>query len=179
MVLPLSERNLILTGYIGPKQPLLGRQIAEHLRMPLVHIDTIISERYNTSVEDIRAYYGETRLKNIEAEILQESILRRNTVIRVSARTLLQGDYLSRLRETGPVICLVTTLDAMLQRLHIAMGSRYYNPDERALEMAEVRRQWAVRGMEGIHELDTTMMHDSEIVENVITLWRELAIVRV
>lgn len=176
--LSLSDRNLILTGYTGPSQPRLGKQIADALRLPYVNLETQISDRVGMSVDDVRHYYGETRLKSIEAELLQEAYLRRSTVLRISARTLLNGDALSRISETGPVICLVTTLDAMLQRLHMAMGAGYYNPEERALALGNLKREWAVRGLPGIREIDTTSLTHEEVVEQVITLWQELAIIR-
>lgn len=176
--LPVSERNLILTGYVGPSQSLLGRQIAETLRMPLVSVDSIIAERVHLPIDEIRIYYGETRLRAIEAEIIQETLLRRHTVIRVSGRTLVQGDHLPRLAQTGPVICLVVRLGAMLHRLHVHMGARYHNPQERALALGELKREWAVRNLPGIHELDITYMSEPDVVERVTRLWQELALER-
>ncbi len=176
--LPQTERNLILTGYVGAQQPILGRQIAERLRMRYVNFEALIAERIELPVEEIRAYYGETRLKSIETELIQETALRRSTVIRVSGRTLLHNDHLARLLDTGPVICLTVQLGAMLQRLHITMGARFHNPDERALAFGELKREWAIRGAPGIHELDTTQLEDADVVETVASLWQDLALER-
>lgn len=176
--LPLSERNLILTGYTGPNQPVISRLVGEKLKMPVVNVEALIAERVGMTIEEIRASYGETRLKSIQAEILDETTLRRHTVIRVGASNLLYGTALERLRSTGPVVCLVTTLDAMLQRLHIAIGARYYNPDERAAELSVLRREWAARGLPGIIEIDTTYLSTDETVERIVNLWQEVAIER-
>jgi shikimate kinase len=177
--LSLSDRNLVLTGYTGPNQPRLGRQIAERLRMPYINQEALIAERTGMSIDEIRVYFGETRLKSIEAEIMDETCLRRNTVLHISARTLLNGDALSRIGSTGPIICLVTTLDAMLQRLHMTMGAQYYNPEERSLALGNLKREWAVRGLPGIQEIDTTYLTVDETITRVSTLWQELAIARV
>lgn len=174
----VTERNLILTGYIGPNQPLLGRQIAERLRMPFINVENVIAERVNLPVDEIRAYYGETRLKAIEGEIMQETLLRRGTVIRVSGRTLLHSGHLARLQETGPVMCLVISLDAMLQRLHVSMGARYHNPQERALALGQLRREWAVRTLPGLVEIDTTYISEADIITTVIARWQELSLIR-
>lgn len=174
----VTELNLILTGYIGPSQPLLGRQIAERLRMPFINVESVIAERVNLPVDEIRAYYGETRLKAIEGDIMQETLLRRGTVIRVSGRTLLHSGHLARLQETGPVMCLVISLDAMLQRLHVSMGARYHNPQERALALGQLRREWAVRTLPGLYEIDTTYMSEADIITTVIARWQELALIR-
>lgn len=178
VLLPLSERNLILTGYTGPNQPLVARAVAERLKMPVINLEALIAERVGLSIDEIRAYYGESRLKSIEQEILEETTLRRHTVIRVSAATLMHGDALAVIRQTGPVIALVTTLDAMLQRLHIAMGARYYNMQERAMELSNLRREWAVRGVEGVIEVDTTYQTTEQTVDRVVEIWQDVAIER-
>jgi shikimate kinase len=178
LYLPVSDQNLILTGYIGPNQPMLGRQIAERLRLPFVNIEQQIADRVGLPIDEIRIYYGETRLKSIEAEIISEAMLRRSTVIRVSGRTLLNGDAYTRLRQTGPVLCLSIGLDAMLHRLHIALGARFHNPQERALALGELKREWAVRALEGIHEIDATYLEEEQVIETIINRWQELTLVR-
>jgi len=178
VLLPLSERNLILTGYTGPNQPLIAKSVGERLKMNVVNVEAEIAARVGMSIDEIRAYYGQTRLKSIEQEILGETTLRRHTVIRISSAMLMNGDALAQVRETGPVICLVTTLDAMLQRLHIAMGARYYNAQERAAELSNLRREWAVRGAEGVIEVDTTYLTTEQTVERIAALWQDVAIAR-
>ncbi len=174
--LPFTERNLMLTGYIGPEHTTIGRQLAAQLKMPFVNVEQTIAERLDMPVEEIRTYYGETRLKTIEAEIVQETALRRGTVIRVSGRTLVSGDNYERLRTTGTVFCLRIGLDAMLQRLHINMGARYHDPKDRALALGDLQREWAVHKLEGLQTLDVSRMDDEEIIRTLSALWRSLTV---
>ena len=172
---PRTERNLILTGDVGSEQPQLGQQIAEQLRMPFVNLETEITNRINLSGEEIRAYYGETHLKAVEAEIVRETALRRGTVIRVDGRTLGHSDHLTHLQATGLVICLVMELGAMLQHWHVSMGARYHDIQERAVRLAELKQEWAVRAMDGVYALDITPMTQEEIIARLVELWREVA----
>jgi shikimate kinase len=172
----IPDRNLILTGYIGPNVPALGQLIAERLRLPFVNVEAQIEARAGIPVGDFRDRYGEARLKTLEAEVMQAALLRRSSVIYVSGRSLMLSDYGQRIQQTGPIICLVATLDAVLQRLHLTLGARYHNPSERALAIAQLKREWAVRKLAGIHELDTTGMSEGEIVEAVITHWQQVAV---
>lgn len=169
------DRNLILTGYIGSNAPALGQRIAEQLRMPFVNVETQVEARAGMPLDTFRNRYGESRLKTLAAEVMQDAILRRNSVIFVSGRTLMLGDYGQRIQQTGPIICLVATLDAVLQRLHLTLGARYHNPNERALAVGQLKREWAVRKLDGIHELDTTTLSEREIIEAVIALWQQVA----
>ena len=40
--LQLTEGNLILTGYIEPNKPRIGRQVAQQLRMPFVDVAEVM-----------------------------------------------------------------------------------------------------------------------------------------
>jgi shikimate kinase len=174
----LTDRNLILTGYTGANLPRTGQLIAERLGMPFLNLDVLIGERIGASGGDIRESFGERRLKTVEADIVEETRLRRQTVIRVSARTLMHSDNLSRLALTGPVVCLMTSLDATLRRLHISMGGRYADPDERARELGELRQEWGIRDLPGMVQIDTTTMTADHILQTVVALYRERAILR-
>ena len=169
-----SDHNLILTGYTGPGQRAIGRRVADVLHKPFVNIDMQIEERNGLTIEQIRAQFGESRLKTLEAEVVQEALLHRGAVLRVGGQTLLHGNHFERFLETGPIICLVASLDSVLQSLHLTLGSRYHDPDERALALGVVRREWAVRAMPGIREIDTTYLAEEEIVRAVVDLWQEV-----
>lgn len=175
---PISDRNIILTGYTGPNQPFIARGVAGKLGWTLVNVEQRIADLMGLSMDEIRLQYGQQRLKTIEAEIVQEMVLHRRAVIRVSGHTLINGDALARFQENGVVICLVASLDAVLQRLHVALGARYHNPNERALALGNLKREWSVRGAAGVLEIDTTYQREAETVDAVIALWGQHAIVR-
>ncbi len=177
-LLPFSERNLILTGYTGPNQPGIGRQVAERLNMPFTDVELEIETQTGNTAEGIRSTFGERRLLAVEDEIMEGVVLRRNTIIRINGSVLLHGDHFKRLSETGPIICLFATLDAVLQRLHLSMGARYHNPAERDLALGHIKREWAVRKLDGVHELDVTYLSEDSIVNSVIHLWQSLTMRR-
>ena len=173
-----SDRNLILTGYIGPDMAPLGRRIAEAIEQPFVNLEALIAERADLTIDEIRTYFGETRLKSIEAEIIQETALRRRTLILVSGRTLAQGDHFTRLQATGHIIALTIALDAMLQTMHMNMGARYHDPRERAHAISELKQEWAILKREGLNKINTTYLTRDEIVQTCVNMWRNLAIER-
>lgn len=174
MFLPHSDRNLILTGYTGPNQPILGEQIAKRLNMRFVNVDAQIEHRAGMEIEDARSRYGESWLKTVESEIMSDVLLYRGALIRVSGQTLLRGEYVKHLQEGGVIICMVVALDAVLQRLHLALGGRYHNPHERALAIGHLKREWAVRKLEDIRELDVTYLNEPETVEAITLLWQKI-----
>lgn len=174
--LPVADRNLILTGYTGPYQPLIGSRVAKLMSMPFVNVEMDIEERSGMSIEEIRTVYGESRLKTLASEVVQDAALRRSAVIRISGQTLMQSNHYERFVETGPVICLVAALDAVLQSLHLSLGARYHNPHERGLVLGHLQREWAVRRLPGIHEIDITYMTEDAVIEAVINRWQEVVV---
>lgn len=165
------DQNLILTGYLGPGQLTIARRVAERLRMPFVDFELLLEERADLSGEELRIRFGEARLKTMESELVNEVLLYRGTVIHISGKTL--GVHYARLNSTGPVICVVATLDTVLQRLHLALGARYHDPNERELVLGTLRREWAIRKQPGIIEIDTSYLTEDQTVEAVAARWRE------
>lgn len=175
MLPPVSvDHNLILTGWMGPSQLQVARQTAELLKLRFMDFDARFEALAGLPPEEVRSLFGETRLKTIEGELIAEMALYRGTVLRIGADTLLRGDTLDVLRQTGPVIALVATIDAVLQRLHLALGARYHNPREREITVGRLRREWTIRGKEGVIEFDTSSLSDSEVAQAVAGRWRTL-----
>ncbi|MEM9955358.1 MAG: shikimate kinase [Chloroflexota bacterium] len=172
----LTDRNLILTGYIEPNKPRIGRFVAQQLNMPFIDIEERIQDRMGDSIEVLRETFGERHVKTVEDEIMEEMILHRNSLLRINGSILANTDYLTQLQQTGPVICLVARLDAILQRIHLTLGSRYHNPYERGVELGKLRREWAIRKREGIYELDATDIKEDDLVYAIIDRWEGIVL---
>jgi shikimate kinase len=171
--IPHADRNLVITGYMGPNQVMVVRRVAEKLGMPLANFEQRLEAHAGMSIEDIRIHYGEARMKTLEAEIIQELMLHRGAVIWVSGTVLRHNDYLHRLLQSGLVLCLTAALGVVLQRVHLSLGSRFHNPTERAIALGQVRREWTIRGADGVQEFDTSMMNEAQIVDHIVQMWRE------
>jgi hypothetical protein len=109
---------------------------------------------------------------------MEEMILHRTSVLRINGSILAHSEYLPRLQQTGPVICLVARLDAILQKMHLTLGARYHNPSERGVELGMLRREWAIRKRENIYELDATDLNEETMISAIIDLWQHVAIER-
>jgi shikimate kinase len=168
------SQNLILTGYLGPSQLQIARMTAESLKMRLVDFEARLEANAGQPGAEIRELYGEMRLKTLEDELLTEITLYRGALLLLSSGTLLRGAF-DQLRANGVILVATASVDAVLQRLHIAMGARFHDPRERQFALAMIKREWAIRGHEGVIEVDTSGMNDAQMVEALITRWREAA----
>jgi len=176
--LPASYRNLIITGYGASNHPRLVNQMAVTLKRPFVDVEALIEQRLGESMEETRKMYGERHLKAMMAEVMSNVLLYRGSVIRIHGSTLASGDYLPRMQETGIVVCLVARLDAILQKMHLSLGARYHDPRERAMALGELEREWAVRKLAGVMELDVTERDEAGTLQDVVSLWQTVALER-
>jgi shikimate kinase len=177
--LPLTTRNLIITGYVEPNKPRIAQRVALQLKMQVVDVEQQLEQRFGgETVARVRERYGERHFKSVEAEVMSDMTLYRNTVIRVMSSTLTNSDHLARMQETGIIICLVARLDAILRQMHLSLGARYHDPAERAMALGELRREWAIRKYPNIHELDATYKDEAGITADIIGLWQQVAIER-
>lgn len=168
------DHNLILTGYIGPGQVGIARRCAERLRIPFIDFAARFEERVEMTADDLKAQYGDARLRSIESDLVAELVLARGTLIHISGQVLQYGERISAMGSTGPIFCLVATLDAVLTRLHVALGARYHNPKERSLALGSLRREWEIRSHPGIQEIDATGLDDAALIETLTQRWRSL-----
>ena len=174
----LGDLNLIVTGYIEPNRPRLSRQLARRLGLQMIDVERRVEDHFGESRQNIRSRYGERRLKAVEAQIMDEVILHRGVLIRISGSALLNSGYLSTLQRSGTIICLVASLDSILRQIHLTLGARYHNPTERALALGELQREWKIRGLDGVVEFDATYISDAVLTGRIADFWRNLALRR-
>jgi shikimate kinase len=170
-----NDQNLILTGYAMPGQLAIARHVSEKLRMKLVDFGAHFEERAGMTADDLKALYGDARLRALETTVVGDIALHRAKVIHISGQVLSFNGHYDMLRSTGVVIALVASLDAVLQRLHLALGARYHDPRERAAALAMLRREWAIRAADGLVELDTTALSEESMIDAIIERWRALS----
>ena len=67
-----SNRNLVLTGFMGTGKTSVGRQVAQRLGRPFVDMDVEIEARTGKSIPRIFAEDGEATFRRIESSLCQE-----------------------------------------------------------------------------------------------------------
>lgn len=172
------DLNLVITGYIEPNRPRISRQLAAELNLELIDVERRIEDHFGDKIENIRNVYGERRLKAIETQIMDDVVLHRRALIRVSGQTLINSGHLQELQRTGVVVCLVASLDSILSRIHLTLGARYHDPAERSVAIGELQREWKIREFDNVHEFDATYASESELVTRIASFWRDLALRR-
>jgi len=166
-------RNLILTGYIGIGKVSVGRLIGERLSVPFVDLETEIQLREGLPGDEIRALYGESRLRTLEDELCRELSLRRGSVLSISGPALLDPTNRERLMNSGSALVLTCALNEILRRLHASQGTRFHDPKVRASALNLVRRERQIRQIPSLTVLDTTLLSAEQVADQAIQFWLE------
>ena len=173
-----GDLNLIVTGYVEPNRPRISRQLARRLGLNMIDVERELEERLGEPIEQIRATYGDRHLKTVETEIMNEVVLHRRGLIRVSGHTLLTSGHLLELQRNGVIVCLVASLDLILRRIHLTLGARYHDQVERSRAIGELQREWRIREIDDVVEFDATYLSEAVLIERIVAFWRELALRR-
>ena len=173
-----GDLNLIVTGYLEPNRPRISQQLALRLGLQMIDVEREIEDQLGDTTDSIRQLYGERRLKAIETQVMDQIILHRRALIRVSGNTLLNSGHLAELQRNGIIVCLVASLDSILRRIHLTLGARYHDPVERSRAIGELQREWRIREVDNIVEFDATTITEAILIERIVTFWRDLALRR-
>ena len=115
----MSDRNVVLTGFMGTGKTTIGRALAELLGREFVDTDHVIEQRHGP-IPTIFAEQGEGAFRRYEREIAAELADRDGLVIATGGRLMVDAVNAQRLGATGDVICLVASLDTILRRVDVA-----------------------------------------------------------
>lgn len=114
----MSDRNVVLTGFMGTGKTTVGRALADRLGREFVDTDRLIEERYGP-IPTIFAEHGEGAFRRYEREVASELADRRRLVIATGGRMMIDAANAQRLGATGDVVCLVASLDTILGRVDV------------------------------------------------------------
>lgn len=111
-----SDRNIVLTGFMGTGKTTVGRLLARRLGREFVDTDRLIEDRHGP-IPQIFANQGEQRFREIESELAAELAERSGLVVSTGGRMLVDDANAEILLSTGDVITLTAEADTVLWRV--------------------------------------------------------------
>jgi shikimate kinase len=94
----------------------VGRKLARRLGRGFVDTDHLIEESTGRTIADIFATDGEKEFRRIEREVVAALAPERDSVIATGGGTFVDERNRDRLRTLGVVVCLVTSIDTVVER---------------------------------------------------------------
>jgi shikimate kinase len=93
----MSDRNLVITGFMGTGKSAVGRTVAARLQREFVDTDQLIETRTGRPIPEVFAQEGEAHFRDLEAQVCRELSTSRGMVIATGGWTLGSPDNRSAL----------------------------------------------------------------------------------
>jgi len=109
--------RIVLVGYMGCGKTLLGSKVSKVTGMEFLDLDTIIEEQEEDSVSNIFNLHGEDKFRQIEHQVLKDTLLKDNIIVATGGGTPCFLNNMQLIKETGKVFYLKLGAKALFGRL--------------------------------------------------------------
>lgn len=110
--------RFFLIGFMGSGKSFWARKLSEKYNMPCIDLDKEIEKEMNTSISDYIKRYGEEKFRQIETEVLTDTINRgQHFIMATGGGTPCFHENLHNMNETGITIYLNTSSHVLYARL--------------------------------------------------------------
>jgi len=110
-------KHVVLTGFMAVGKTAVGRRLAKRLGYEFVDTDRLIEQHSAMSVAEIFEKLGEEEFRRRERELVAGLAPTAPTVFATGGGTFIDEENQRRLKAVGVVVCLVTSLETILQRV--------------------------------------------------------------
>ncbi len=135
-------KHVVLTGFMAVGKTAVGRRLAKRLGYEFVDTDRLIEQETGSTVAEIFEKVGEVEFRRRERELVTGLKPAAATVIATGGGTFVDEENQRALKALGVVVCLVTSLETVLQRVGRNDSRPLARGDsrERLVELYEKRR---------------------------------------
>ena len=159
---------ITLTGFMGSGKTTVGKVLADFLGCPFYDLDDLIVKKAGKSIPDIFAQDGEPAFRELEAQVLRQTVgkyAESTVVLALGGGAILAPASASLLHDKTVCIYLRATLATLLQRLAGETAGRPLADDALAARLAS---------REPIYEetahviIDTDGLSPDEVADEII-----------
>ncbi len=109
--------NIYLIGMMGSGKSVTGKRLASLLKVSFVDLDELIQEKTRRSINDLFEKEGEDWFRSEEIAVLKEASGTSPRVIATGGGSILRAENVERMRSTGKMVYLETSLEVLWQRV--------------------------------------------------------------
>ena len=166
--------NIILTGFMGTGKTSVGKRLAKRLGWRFVDLDQLIAASAKMPITRIFAERGEAVFRRLERRCISRVIHGQQQVIATGGGAFVDSQNRTRLRVSGPVICLTARPRTILTRVGRRLSTRPLLAGA-ADPLTRIRRLLSQRAgayAQADITIDTSDLSVDEVTERV---WEQLS----
>lgn len=109
--------NIVLTGFMGTGKTCVGKRLAKRLGYKFVDVDQLIEAGASMPIRKIFSERGEPVFRRLEQRIISRVVHGSQQVIATGGGAVVNPENRTRLRASGPVICLTARPQTIARRV--------------------------------------------------------------
>jgi shikimate kinase len=168
--------NLILTGFMGTGKSVVGRRVAEILKIPFFDVDSTIKRQTGKSIADLFQQKGEAAFRTLESATIQELSMQEKAVIATGGGALMNPQNRQFLEKNGILVCLTAKTGTLLERLKddltrpMLAGENMQERIERLMQ--ERQAVYAMCPIQIVTDNKTIEQVTQEVIEKITPQWK-------
>ena len=170
----ISNDKITLIGMMGTGKSKLGRLVAKNLNFNFYDVDTLIENKFKTSIKDLFMKYGESFFRNIEVETIKKLIfnIRKNNekvIISIGGGGFDNKETRELLLQYTNVIWLNTPVHILVERVGEGSKRPMIKGDARKSINKLLKKRTRFYSLSH-YQLDTYKLSQKQVTEEIIKL---------
>jgi shikimate kinase len=166
--------NLILIGYRGTGKSVVGRIVAQRLKMDYVGMDARIVEQAGISIPEIVERHGWPGFRDLESDLVAELARQDHRVIDTGGGVIERSENIAALKASGRIFWLTASVKTIVaricddtQRPALVEGKTFTEEVAEVLAARTSKYQNASH-----HQIATDALTPEQVADEVIEIWR-------
>ena len=109
--------KIFLIGFMGSGKTTIGKKLANYLKYDFIDLDKLIESRAGMSIVNYFALHGEESFREMERDVLQNTLYPENVIIATGGGTPCYSDNMVWMNENGRVAYLSLPAKELASRL--------------------------------------------------------------
>ncbi|WP_246945956.1 shikimate kinase [Bacillus pinisoli] len=108
--------TIFLTGFMGSGKSTIGRELSNHLQLPVIDTDEQIERETGISIREIFSTFGESYFRDLESKTLF-SLPTTNLIVTTGGGMVIRKENREWMRKNGTMVYLQCDFDVIWSRL--------------------------------------------------------------
>ena len=133
-----DKENIVLIGMPASGKTTVGKILAQKLGRKFIDTDALIEEKAKKSIPEIFKTEGESRFRDLEAEVIKEVSSLTCSVIATGGGSVLRNENVFNLKKNGKIYFIDRPLDALIPTSDRPLGSTKEAIEKRYIERYDI-----------------------------------------
>ena len=167
--------KIVLIGYRGTGKSVVGKLVAERLRIKCIAMDEKIVQKAGMSIPDIVENHGWTIFRDMESEVAKELAKFDNIIIDTGGGIIERPENIKALKRNSLIVWLKASVNTIVSRIQggaerpsLTGGKSFTEEVAEVLEQRNPKYRNAAQ-----YGIDTDRLTPEQVADRVIEIWKE------